>query len=196
LLRGAIGAGILVLFCLSPGQPTAGQLDKPSPLHLTHGNASLDVIVERGIMRFTARPASPLDQRIEGLRSLLSSFFADHPKERRYTLTLGEYPELNARMASAASCSQQWDTAAGRVRSGDSNAWLRKTLGETEAFREVVPVFDAFGYGIDIGSMESIAVCGLAEIDWAGVQRSCQTPIPRGAKLPCGALITFAVTAK
>jgi hypothetical protein len=196
------GLGLLMA-CLAPAQDRAGVQDtggalvKPPPLHLTHGDASLDVIPERRAIRFSSsNPESPLERRIEELRSLLSAFFRNHPKEPRYSFTFGQYPELNARMASAASCSPQWDAAAGRSRSGTTAAWLRETLGRAQAFRELTPVFETFGYRIDIAAMESIALCRPTEIDWARAPRSCQSPLPSTAKVPCGALLTFALTAK
>jgi hypothetical protein len=186
---------ILLFFCL--GQIEAGPLNKPAPLHIKSGNSAIYVIVERRIIHFTnTDPSSPLELRIDDLRSLLNTYFLDHARESRYSFTFGQYTELNARMASAASCSRQWNFQAGRASIGDSATWLRKRLNEEQAYRELVPVFDEIGYRIDIAAMESISLCGPAEIDWTSAPRSCRTPIPPQAKLPCGALLTFSLTGK
>ena len=188
---------MLVLLCLRLAQGEVGTLNKPPPLHLSNGDASLDVILERRILRFqSARPDASLEQRVDSLRALLEVFFLDHPKESQYSFVFGSYNELNSRMARAVSCSPQWDFDAGRVRSGDTAAWLRDYLGEIKAYDELLPVFDALGYRIEIASMESIALCGTSEIDLNGGLRPCRTPIPPKAKLPCGALITFKLIAK
>ena len=175
----------------------ADPLGKPAPLHLTHGDASLDAIPSRGILNFrSASPNSASRQSMEALRSLLAGYFQGHPKESRYTFSIGPYEELNVRMAAVASCSTQWDFRIGKIRSGDTAAWLREQLAQAEAHQELVPVFAEFGYAIDIASLESILLCKASEIDWGKAQRPCQGAIPPKAKLPCGALITFNVSAK
>ena len=186
---------ILLGFCL--GKAQAGALNKPTPIHFIQEEAALDVLLERRVIHFkTAKPDSSLEHRVDRLRSLMASFFLNHARESRYSFTFGQYSELNSRMASAASCSPQWDLHTGRARSGDTATWLRESLNHTQAYRELVPVFDTLGYQVNISSLESIVLCRPAEIDWTHGPRSCQIPIPAKAKLPCGALITFSLIAK
>jgi len=186
---------ILLFFCL--GQTETGPLNKPAPLHIKSGNSAIYVIVKRRIIHFTnTELSSPLEVRLDDLRSLLNTYFLDHARESHYSFTFGQYTELNARMASAASCSRQWNSQAGRARSGNSSSWLRKQLNREQAYRELVPVFDEIGYRIDIAAMESISLCRPAEIDWTRAPRSCRAPLPPQAKLPCGALLTFRLTRK
>jgi hypothetical protein len=186
---------ILLSFCL--WQTETGPLNKPAPLHIKSGNSAISVIVKRRIIHFTnTEPSSPLELRIDDLRSLLNTYFLDHARESHYSFTFGQYTELNARMASAASCSRQWNSQAGRARNGNSASWLRKQLNKEQAYRELIPVFDEIGYRIDIAAMESIILCRAAEIDWTSAPRSCSVPIPPRAKLPCGAMLTFSLTRK
>ncbi|HEX8873184.1 MAG TPA: hypothetical protein VF780_01050 [Nitrosospira sp.] len=188
---------IVVLLCFWLGQARAGALHKPRPLQLVNEDATIDIILEKGIIHFrTNNPNSSLEHKADRLRSLMSRFFLDHSKESQYLFTFGQYPELNSRMAGIASCSQQWDFKAGRVRSEDTATWLRMELNKGQVYHELVQVFDEFGYRIEISGLESIALCRPAEIDWTAVPRSCQTPIPPKAKLPCGGLITYRLTMK
>ena len=187
---------ILLFFCL--GQTEAGPLNKPEPLHIKRGNSAIYVIVERRIIHFTntEQPSIPLKLRIGDLRSLLNTYFLNHARESSYLFTFGQYSELNARMASTASCSRQWNFQAGRTRTGNSANWLLKRLNKERAYGELVSMFDEIGYRIDIAAIESISLCGPAEIDWTSAPRSCHTPTPPQAKLPCGALLTFILTRK
>ena len=67
---------------------------------------------------------------------------------------------------------------------------------EEFADHELMPVFEAIGYQIEIASLESISLCNSDEINWANTPRSCHYPISPKAKLPCGALLTFRINLK
>lgn len=172
----------------------AQALYKPAPLHIASGGSALDVVVESRILHFrNDDSSSSLEQRTQDLRALLDAYFTGHPREARYAFTFGRYAELNNRMAGAASCSSQWDARAGRARSGDSAAWLRRRLRADGAYREISTVFRDVGYRVEIAAMESIILCKPDEVDWTMAMRSCRTPISPRAKLPCGALLTFGI---
>ena len=170
-----------------------GELDKSPPYHLNQNGATLDVITARRIIHFgDAVPSLPTGQRIAKLRALLDTYFSDHPKETVYTFTFGQYDELNDRMAALASCSRQWDFRSGKMK--NPAGWLREMLNKEASYRELIPVFEAVGYRIEVASLESIALCASKEIDWSRVKRACQTLLPAEAKLPCGALIAYRLT--
>ncbi|MCX7112843.1 MAG: hypothetical protein NTX45_22535 [Proteobacteria bacterium] len=171
-----------------------GDLNKSPPLHLINNTSYLDVVINRNIIHFTDSDSSrSLKQRIDSLQTLLNTYFSDHPRELKYSFTFGPYAELNARMASLASCSQQWDFRSGQIKKGNTATWLRELLNQELAFHELIPVFEAIGYQIEIASLESISLCHSKEIDWVNTPRSCQRSISRQVKLPCGALLTFSL---
>ena len=185
-----------ILLCISLRQTQAedGNLNKSPPLHISNGSSSIDIIIDRHIIHFMdTDPSSPLKKRIDNLQALLKTYFLDHPREPKYSFTFGLYSELNARMAALASCSQQWNFQAGRAQTKNTANWLRERLNKEQAYRELIPAFEAIGYQINIASMESINLCNSREIDWTNTLRSCQTSIPAKAELPCGALLTFSL---
>ncbi len=185
---------ILLFFCIGQSQ-AAETLYKSTPLHISCGSSSLDVMIDRRIIHFTdSDPSKPLNQRIDALGCLLNTYFIDHPRESMYNFTFGSYAELNNRMAASVSCSRNWDFQTGRTRHRDSAHWLQKLLNKDQAYSELIPLFKTIGYRIEIASMESISLCRPAEIDWRSASRTCKTAIPTKAKLPCGALLTFTLS--
>jgi|CXWL01.1.fsa_nt_gi hypothetical protein len=182
---------ILLCFVLVQSQ-AAGKLQKSSPIHISCGSASLNVIADRHIINFTdSNPSSSLKERINALGCLLNTYFIDHPRDAGYVFTFGTYAELNNRMAASVSCSPKWNFKTGQMRNKHTANWLRKLLNNEQAYQELIPLFKTMGYRIEISSMESISLCRPEEIDWKNAPRSCKTPLSPQAKLPCGALLTF-----
>jgi hypothetical protein len=182
--------------------PRADPLEKPAPVRLTQGGATLEAISPRPILRFTTNQSDlSLQRRLELLRDLLKRYFAEHSKEPNYAFTFGRFEELNNRMAAIASCGTDWDAHRARSKSGNVNQSLvdqlnqssvnQSSINQNSAYGELAAVFDSVGYRIKISSMESIALCKASEIAWQDTPRTCATPPPRQGRFPCGALITF-----
>ena len=193
-MRWQIAFGIALLSCgIGCTRAGPGDLPKTAPEKVTRDGATLEVIEPRQVIRFTtSQPGLATGARAELLGKSLADYFKSHTPAPRYALTFGRFDELNNRMAAAASCSDQWDTQQGRTK-GDVRvaAWLRETLDRDHAYRELTPAVDSAGFRLTIRSLESIALCSPAEIDWKQAARACDTPLPPTAKLPCGALTTF-----
>jgi hypothetical protein len=181
----AIGAAWLVLLHAEP-------LDKPAPIRLTQDEATLEVIAPRPVLRLTtSKTGLPLQRKLDLLRDLLHDYFENHAKAPKYAFTFGRFDELNNRMAAVASCATDWDSRAGKPKSQNVNRWLLEQLNRSTVFGELTTLFGAFGYDAKISSMEGIFLCNAREISWSQSQRSCDTPLPKQGRFPCGALITF-----
>lgn len=189
----AVAALLLVAL---PSQSRAA-IEAPARIEFTGTDSTLFVQPDSGAMQFRANPkGSPMTARIQPLRDRLGEYFRSQPSKKAHSLSVGPYPELNARMASLASCSADWDARRGQPRSGPIGPWLLGLLNLTRAHQELVAAVEPLGYDIHVAALEKVVLCRPDQIDWASAARSCPTVLPARARLPCGALVTFSLTPK
>jgi hypothetical protein len=172
----------------------AQALDKTRPQMFTRDGASLRVYTSERVLHFTPAATADAATSARTLADLLSAMAGAQPGAS-YRLGFGRYSELNARMAALAACSPEWDARVGRPETHAPGPWLRRALADHLAYRELVEALRPAGWRVSIASVESVLLCLPAEIDWTLAPRPCAQAPAESARLPCGALITFELTA-
>lgn len=191
---------VFVLLCVlllvgHDANPAGGQaLDKAPSQLFTRDGASLQVYASRRVLRFTPAATVNAAASAHTLAELLSAM-TDVQPGASYRLAFGRYAELNARMAALAACSPQWDARRGRPSKQAAGPWVRQALADGPAYTELAEALRPAGWRVSIASVESVLLCRPAEIDWAQAPRRCAQAPAASARLPCGALITFELTA-
>jgi hypothetical protein len=139
-----------------------------------------------------AAPAS-MRQRLEMLRPLVNQAFDEHGRKRMYAVTVGEYPELKARIAAAAACSGKWNMTSGKPKAGSAGVFVRELLESQKLYPELESFFGSMGYAVSVSSVEEIMLCPWAEIK-REASPPCRPHIPSGSQAPCGASIVFRIS--
>ena len=139
----------------------------------------------------------PMKQRVVRWEPLLRKLFAQQPKEPEYSVSVGEYAELNRRLANAAVASGEWNLQTGAPKNGDASAALKKLIEKNGLHRELLQLFETLGYDLAVGSAESVVLCR-----WKEIPKTAEEPaapavsVPPDALVPCGASLLFRATAK
>ena len=71
---------------------------------------------------------------------------------------------MAVRLALAAKRSPAWDSAKGKPRSGDINAFVRKLANDASIYEELRPVFQQAGLSIKLSSVEKVLVLPAAQL--------------------------------
>ena len=199
--QGRFASGALALCAwlalASPASPAfASGVSKPlvkaPPQTLFREGAQLQLVGARRVLRFL--PAEGVATRASA--RLLVDMMKDIgalPAAGPYTLSIGRYPEFNARMAATAACSSDWDARRGRPLSQPAGPWLRKALAKGSAYSELAEALQAAGWRLRISSLESVLLCKAADIDFSDAPLDCAPSLAASARLPCGALVAFEI---
>ena len=139
-------------------------------------------------------PPLPMARRVELWRPLIERTFAEKGRLPAYTVTVGEYPELAARIAVVAASSGEWDTTIGTAREGEAAVALQSLLADGSTFPELRRLFDPLGYSVRLESAESVMVCRWSEIEFIGPDAPLAPDLPPDAQVPCGALLVFRIS--
>ena len=201
-----VPALLLLIACggaAAPETPT-GTLAKTPPLQLTRTEAGHEATLlfqaAADLLSLQVRPlgddASPLPmtRRTALWAPLLDELFAQHGRRPTYLLAVGDYPELNARLAAAAACSDEWDVTRGRPRSGDAGSSVVRCLDGADAYGELTQLFTPRGYRVSTHSAESVLTCAWKEVPRAAAEVECARDVSPDAIVPCGASILFRLT--
>lgn len=140
----------------------------------------------------TAPDTASMNARLERLRPLVAEVLRDHALPA-FTLTVGTYPELATRLATAAACSD-WDPATGTPAAGSAGETVEGWLREPGAIRELAAFFTPFGYRTTVRSAEAVLLCPWRTVAPATLPDECTAPPPDG-RMPCGASLLFDLTA-
>jgi hypothetical protein len=151
-------------------------------------------------LRVTATPSTrgaplPMAQRLELSKPLLDQVFQQH-RRKDYLLTVGEYPELGSRAATAAACSGKWNAKTGQPRTGKAAAAFKELLSDSRLYPEIETFFDSFGYRATVNSVEAVMLCRWRDIKPATLDSGCHPSLRPQSLVPCGASITLRLDAK
>jgi hypothetical protein len=134
----------------------------------------------------------PAVKKMGWLQQLLTSFFADHPREDRYSFAINGYTEMSTRIADAAIASKDWDPRTGSsIRQGDD--FVLNFLKQSDAaYRELEEAFQAFGYLVTVDSIENRIVMRYAAL--SAHEKNLMKAKPKaGDRVPLGASVYFIV---
>ncbi|MEP7366988.1 MAG: hypothetical protein ABI972_27330 [Acidobacteriota bacterium] len=125
--------------------------------------------VNAGVVKHQAVCALGLDKQAPLIGKLLEQVGTFH------TLMWGRlYPDdarewtLPARLAVAAGRSESWDAVRGRPKSGEINAWTRKTMEEAKVYQELKSVFEAKGLDIRLAGVEKVLIQQAGKLKFFG----------------------------
>jgi hypothetical protein len=137
-------------------------------------------------------PPLSMTRRLEILKPLVEQAFREHGRLPAYTVTVGAYPELKARLAVAAASSGKWSLASGKPKTGNAGAFVKELLASEKLYPELESFFDSFGYGVSISSVEEVMLCHWKEIKSEATSPR-QPDIRAESLLPCGASLVFRI---
>jgi len=201
---------IVLVVLRGPGtcfsQESGGSLKKEAPLRLTNVTeeyeARLLFLRERGIVHFQVVPKKTgqkttlsMSKRTELWKSLLEQVLREYGHRETYLVTVGEYPELNYRIAYTAASSDNWNTKTGRPRVGSANNAIKQFLLQNNLTPELEAFFGAYEYKVSVQSAEAVMLCRGREINSASFSQVATRQLQPQSLLPCGASILFRLTA-
>lgn len=111
-----------------------------------------------------------------------------------FLVSVGKYPELGPRMASAALCSGKWNPRTGKPTHGTASENLRDLFAGNALVPELSDMFGALGYSLELASAEDVVTCRWSSV--AHGQVACRTEAKNDPLLPCGAALVFKVRPK
>jgi hypothetical protein len=182
----------------------AAQLPKQPPIEWRQTQdgheARLLLYEQRGMVRLGFAPAPqgdravPMAKRATLWKPLLEQMFRERGHRSEYLLAVGQYPELEARIAIAAADSGRWDPGSGRVRTGDAAAFVKELLTEKALWPEIASLFESLGYRLAVHSVESVVLCKGSEIQCGPPACRASPALPPDSTVPCGASVLFRLT--
>lgn len=206
-LRWVVIPAMLFLFAGAwAAQDVAGSLNK-SEVRLVRSQGGLDAIVTFHLashtlsLRVEPKPETgahplPMTRRLELWRPLIDQLLREHPGAEIHLLTVGEYPELGARIAGAAACSGNWNPRTGKPRSGNAAKAIKALLDDHSVYQELDSFFDALGYRTSVESAESVVLCPGKQFAGDEIHLPCQAKLQSEALVPCGASLVFRLVNK
>ncbi len=189
-----------------PGEQSHTPPDKATPIRLTRVEGAYEATLlfneNRGLLSFgvvsrqpTAGASLPMSRRVEMWRPLLEDLFRERGRSKEYLVAVGEYPEITARIATAAVCSGKWNLSTGRPRSGAPGAAIKELLVDGSLTPELQALFEPLGYSISVRSAEQVMLCRWKEVQ-SEPPASCRSNVAPDSQVPCGASILFRIALK
>jgi hypothetical protein len=177
-----------------------GSLEKSRLIRYTRSEAGYEATLAVNdrtnmlIFSLTARGANagghpPMSRRLEIWKPLLDQLFHERGPQNEYLLTVGEYPELNRRMAAGAVCLEAWDSKTGRPRTGPVGPTLKTLLDRDDAYAELEAFFAPVGYRVTVDHVENVMICRWKGL--GGPDDRCQASSDAESLVPCGASMIF-----
>ena len=198
----------VVLTCIACGQgrPVSERPEKVAPVRLTRKDGGYEAVLQfqsnRALLSLSIDPVRdksgaklPMQERTSRWRPLLAQFLKEQGRRKELLVAVGDYPELDARLASSAICSATWDPDAGAFRGISANAAAKEILGRERLAPEIESLFSKVGYDLTVDQVENVIVCPWSRIQ-PSVVPSCASTLKGSSKAPCGASILFRATRK
>jgi len=201
-----IPASLFLLAGARAAQDVGGSLNK-SEVHLVRSQDGYDAVLTLHLASHTlslrvepkpenSGPPLPMTRRLELWRPLIDQLLREHPGTEIHLLTVGEYPELGARIAGAAACSGNWNPRTGKPHSGNAAKAIKTLLNDHSLYRELDSFFDGLGYRTSIESAEGVVLCPGKQFAGDEVHFPCQAKLHSESLVPCGASLVFRLVNK
>ena len=197
---------LLTAFGQAPdaGKQNKGILQKVEPIRLARTEAGYEATLlfqsNSGLLSFGIQPQRgstgatlAMTKRIELWRPLMNRLLREQGRRKEYIVAVGEYPELGARIASAAVCSGQWNLETGKPLTGSASQEVKNILTKQPA-SELEPFFSSFGFRVSVDNVENVVICPWARVRPVQDLPCGSAPAPT-AQVPCAASILFRITA-